>query len=249
MAGIIKAGDGGSGARARDGVGGNDTTDGSAPGVLTYGDYNTATDADGQSIYFGGDKGSQGNVYYFGTTAIGDDTEEDITNESEVIESSDGKQGSRGNDGWGGMNLQRIYYDHSNQVKRHAEFHGGTYYGHSSSATQTRQIGFIVYNFDSAVIAYGRHVAIGPLDGMYGAASDTSVNGYTNALFFYTEDDTGWLNSQVYTTPPHNTYNNGIVLYTILKCNFHYVATGTGSGADIILEAYIIEIPASALCR
>ena len=84
---------------------------------------------------------------------------------------------------------------------------------------------------------------------MYGAASDTSVNGYTNALFFYTEDDTSWLNSQVYTTPPHNTYNNGIVLYTILKCNFHYVASKTGIGADITLEAYIIETPASALCR
>ena len=248
MAGIIKAGDGGSGARARDGVGGNDSSNG-APYNGTSGDSNTAgTDADGKPIYFGGDKGNQGNVYYFGAKEIGN-TEEDITNESKVIESSDGKQGSRGNNGWGGMNLQRIYYDHSNQVKRHAEFHGGTYYGHSSSTTQTKQIGFIVYNFDSVYVAYGRHVDIGPLGGEYGAANNSKVKDYTNALFFYTEDDTSWLNSQVYTTPPHNTYNNGIVLYTILKCNFHYVATGTGSGADIILEAYIIETPASAVCR
>ena len=170
---------------------GNDSSNG-APYNGTYGDYNTAgTDADGKPIYFGGDKGSQGKVYYFGVKEIGN-TEEDITNESKVIESNDGKQGSRGNDGWGGMNLQRIYYDHSNQVKRHAEFHGGTYYGHSSSTTQTRQIGFIVYNFDSAVVAYGRDVAIGPLGGEYGAANNSKVKDYTNALFFYTDDSTSW---------------------------------------------------------
>lgn len=108
MAGIIKAGDGGSGARARDGEGGNDSSNG-APYNGTSGDYNTATDADEKPIYFGGDKGSQGDVYYFGAKEIGN-TEEDITNESKVIESSDGKQGSRGNDGWGGVNLSKYEY-------------------------------------------------------------------------------------------------------------------------------------------
>ena len=63
-----------------------------------------------------GDKGSQGNVYYFGTTAIGDDTEENITNDSKVIESSDGKQGSRGNDGWGGVNLSKYEYIETNDT-------------------------------------------------------------------------------------------------------------------------------------
>lgn len=107
VAGIIKAGDGGSCARARDGVGGNDSSNG-APYNGTSGDYNTAgTDADGKPIYFGGDKGSQGNVYYFGAKEIGN-TEEDITNESKVIESNDGKQGSRGNDGWGGLYLNLL---------------------------------------------------------------------------------------------------------------------------------------------
>ena len=235
VAGIIKAGDGGSGSRARDGEGGNDSSNG-APYNGTFGDGT------------GGSKGDRGIAAHFGMLTEGSQATATV-DRSIVVPSDNGTPGKQGNNGWGGMNLQRIYYDHSNQVKRHAEFHGGTYYGHSSSTTQTRQIGFIVYNFDSVYVAYGRHVAIGPLGGEYGAANNSKVKDYTNALFFYTEDDTSWLNSQVYTTPPHNTYNNGIVLYTILKCNFHYVATGTGSGADIILEAYIIETPASAVCR
>ena len=106
VAGIIKAGDGGSGARGLDGQGGDDSTNGSAPYNGTYGDSNTAgTDADGKPIYFGGDKGNQGHVYRFATTGIDNDEDDGVTNLSKVIESSDGKQGSRGNDGWGGVNL------------------------------------------------------------------------------------------------------------------------------------------------
>ena len=101
MAGIIKAGDGGSGARARDGEGGNDTTDGSAPGVLTYWDGN------------GGSKGDRGIAAHFGMLTEGSQATATV-DRSIVVPSDNSTPGKQGNDGWGGVNLTKCSYDKEN---------------------------------------------------------------------------------------------------------------------------------------
>ena len=241
--GIIKSGDGGSGSRGLDGKGGADSTDGSAPGVLTYGDSTGGAAGDPGSVQVYEDQNFENS-----SSNEEDTTIVHVTIQRDALPTIAATDGSGGNNGWGGMNLQRIYYNHSDKRKRDKEFYGGTYYGHSSSTTQTRQIGFIVYNFKSTTTTFGRHVAIGPLGGIYGAASNTSVNGYKNALFFYTEDSTSW-EDKTYKNPPHNTYYKEIVLYTILEYSFYFWGKQTGPNADIILEAYIIETPTNAICR
>lgn len=86
--GTIKSGDGGSGSRGLDGIGGRDSVDGSAPYNGTYG--NNAGDS----------AGIAGKAYKYGST-----------NETKSLTSSDGSFGSRGNDGWGGVNLSKYRYD------------------------------------------------------------------------------------------------------------------------------------------
>ena len=108
VAGIIKAGDGGSGARARDGVGGNDSSNG-APYNGTSGD-NT-----------GGDAGDPGSVQLykdqnFETLTSNDDdgtTIVHVTIQRGALPTIAAADGSRGNDGWGGVNLTVYVHEKS----------------------------------------------------------------------------------------------------------------------------------------
>ena len=87
--GIVKAGDAGSGARGRDGVGGSDTSNNSPPGNGTS----------------GGNAGTAGGAvtaYIYGTTNSMTDF-----NKAVFTGGSTGTAGSRGNDGYGGLNLFR----------------------------------------------------------------------------------------------------------------------------------------------
>ena len=101
----MKAGDGGNGRRGTDGRGGSDSKDSTiAP---TNGTYGATT---------GGAAGETGVAYLYGTPS--DDTSttsnavelsasaSDGTKNSDIVPSAnDGTAGTRGNDGWGGLNL------------------------------------------------------------------------------------------------------------------------------------------------
>ena len=88
--GIVKAGDAGSGARGRDGVGGSDTSNNSPPGNGTSGGN-------------AGTAGGAGTAYIYGTTA----TVDRFTIKIDFTNGSTGTDGSRGNNGFGGLNLFR----------------------------------------------------------------------------------------------------------------------------------------------
>ena len=107
--GIVKAGDGGNGRRGADGQGGTDKTNGTAPTNGTFG----ATE--------GGKKGEAGKAYYFDTNK---NTHTASEQEPYVISGTlrDGLEGlydgSRGNDGWGGLNLYLNFEKHDGPENR-----------------------------------------------------------------------------------------------------------------------------------
>ncbi len=107
--GIVKAGDGGNGRRGADGQGGTDKTNGTAPTNGTFG----ATE--------GGKKGEAGKAYYFATNK---NTHTASEQEPYVISGTlrDGLDGlydgSRGNDGWGGLNLYLNFEKHDGPENR-----------------------------------------------------------------------------------------------------------------------------------
>lgn len=68
----------------------------------------------------GGDKGDAGTAYYFGKTknTHSYSNEQPYTIIGELIDGSEGYfDGSGGNNGWGGLNLNRYYINHSNFEK------------------------------------------------------------------------------------------------------------------------------------
>lgn len=98
--GIIKSGDGGSGSRGLDGKGGKDSVDGSAPYNGTYGSN------------AGGEAGSAGGAYSYqiNSTETNPTSPISITG-SYKIDNIASSAGSRGNYGWGGVNLSKYSYD------------------------------------------------------------------------------------------------------------------------------------------
>ncbi len=99
MAGIIKAGDGGSGTRARDGEGGNDSSNG-APYNGTFGDGT------------GGDAGDPGSVQLYEDQNFENSSSNEgdtlVTIQRDALPTIAATDGSRGNDGWGGLYLNLL---------------------------------------------------------------------------------------------------------------------------------------------
>ncbi len=125
--GIIKAGDGGSGSRGLDGKGGKDSVDGSAPYNGTYGSET------------GGSAGNAGGAYSYQINS----TETNPTSPisiigSYVIYSSDGSVGSRGNDGWGGVNLS-CYNFSCKDVERDTDYRTKRLYDYPIKDTPANQ--------------------------------------------------------------------------------------------------------------
>ena len=85
--GIVKAGDGGNGGRSWDGDGGTDST--TLSGSLTNGKKGGSQQSNA---------GAAGDIYSYGTKGID-------PNNTNALQSSEGKAGQRGNDGWAGINL------------------------------------------------------------------------------------------------------------------------------------------------
>ena len=116
--GIVKAGDAGSGARGRDGVGGSDTSNNSSPG-------------NGTSGGLAGTAGSPGIAYLHGQLNEEEDTEIELfdgrqenqtqenqtANSDKVFGNIDPVAGSRGNDGYGGLNLIKLDFAFSRDIK------------------------------------------------------------------------------------------------------------------------------------
>lgn len=101
----MKAGDGGNGRRGADGEGGRDSTNSAiAPTSGTYAQRNS------DNSYVAGTAGSAGTAFIIGS---GSDEAISTENEGTLSNGSIGSTGSRGNDGWGGLNLNRYEINRS----------------------------------------------------------------------------------------------------------------------------------------
>ena len=204
--GIVKAGDAGSGARGRDGVGGSDTSNNSSPGNGTSGGN-------------AGTVGGAGTAYIYGETASMTDF-----NEAVFTGGSDGTPGSRGNDGYGGVNLS-LYINTSCPNKDYVYSWGTTWDVVYASPTEldTPALSLKIYcdvyfrdQWDN-ILRHGQY--------RDDISSDGNLVGNAGSVWFEVRAHYGSLNSDIYLISP----DNGVVIGNIYWRTVKYQKDWTGT--------------------
>lgn len=249
VAGIIKAGDGGSGARARDGVGGNDSSNG-APYNGTSGDSN------------GGKGGAPGSVQLykgqnFKTLTSNDDdgtTIVHVTTQRDALKTIAATDGSRGNDGWGGVNLYVYSANHSegntDAWGGHKEKTFGSFNVYNNGQCIDAQKTSLVTNYYTIYAKYeiGRNVNRGDQLNVITKNNDGGSTWYE--IYFSKNND----HRRVYYENSTSIINDENKFYARLFTSGSINAYGSGGGIfgtyyqidKISVKIYVLPYPSSA---
>ena len=249
--GIVKAGDAGSGARGRDGVGGSDTSNNTMPpGYGTSGQSTEKTDSEGNvmlddeenNILIGSNTGHTGKAYIYGTTPTADG----FTPKVDLMGGIGGTDGSPGNDGYGGVNFYK--YDAG-------ERHG--YVGTNPNNKTLLNVEFSVYSNptslgqDSKNYSYYIRVRYGMYEHAGNNQEGTGIYIRNDCFEFLTTYSFWGYNRWYDGSYSEGTHANGTIIYSIQGTGRNFAdAFGApyGFSYDVHMQFYVGDDPLDAEC-